>query len=498
MEIKLNREVLLGQGGFGAVFLGTFQGREVAVKRVELIRANANEGKNLKQINHPNVVQLFHVECTDDFKHFALELCTASLDQIFLEPNDPKKYNGPKLPYHFEIFSQLASGLEHIHSRNLIHRDIKPENILISVDSTGQDVKVTMKWADFGLSRAVNERGTFTMNSGVKGTSYWYAPELLRISHNFQSQPKKMEQPRGTVKSDVFALGLVYAFLLLDGEHIYGSHINEIHENILKGSAININKLERSHYAYDLINEMLKMEPNDRMSSSNIIERLKSEKLKLADKEKVMLQLCTIRDPIFPSTDQSEKLKTLIRQGVDVNVKNSNGSNALHLLCQYNSSERLIDIIQLFIQQGIDVNGENNYENNALHLLCKFNRSERLIDVIQLLIELGIDVNGENDEGDALHLLCQFNTSERLIDAMQLLIELGINVNEKTIYENNALHLLCRFNTSERIIDAIKLLIQGGFDVDGNNVRSFLWEKANINYDKIIKLFQSLTIDFIF
>jgi serine/threonine protein kinase len=174
-------------------------------------------------------------------RHFALELCTASLDQIFLEPNDPNKYKGPKLPYHFEIFSQLASGLEHIHSRNLIHRDIKPQNVLISVDSTGQDVKVTMKWADFGLSRSVNERGTFTMESGVKGTSNWFAPELLRISHDLRSQPEAMEQPRGTVKSDVFSLGLVFAFLLLDGEHIYGSHINEIHENILKGSAININ-----------------------------------------------------------------------------------------------------------------------------------------------------------------------------------------------------------------------------------------------------------------
>jgi serine/threonine protein kinase len=174
-------------------------------------------------------------------RHFALELCIASLDQIFLEPNDPKRYNGPKLPYHFEVFSQLASGLEHIHSKNLIHRDIKPENVLISVDSTGQDVKVTMKWADFGLSRSVNERGTYPMTSGVKGTSCWYAPELLRISHNFQLQPKKMEQPRGTVKSDVFALGLLFAFLLLDGEHIYGSHINEIHENILKRNAININ-----------------------------------------------------------------------------------------------------------------------------------------------------------------------------------------------------------------------------------------------------------------
>ncbi len=174
-------------------------------------------------------------------RHFALELCIASLDQIFLEPNDPKKYNGPQLPYHFEVFSQLASGLEHIHSRNLIHRDIKPENVLISVDSTGQDVKVTMKWADFGLSRSVNERGTFTMNSGVKGTSYWYAPELIKILYSFRSQSITMEQPRGTIKSDIFALGLVYAFLLLDGEHIYGSRVNEIHENILKGSAININ-----------------------------------------------------------------------------------------------------------------------------------------------------------------------------------------------------------------------------------------------------------------
>lgn len=68
MEIQFDREVLLGKGGYGAVFLGTFQGRKVAVKRVELIRASANEEENLKQIHHPNIVKLFHVECTDDFK----------------------------------------------------------------------------------------------------------------------------------------------------------------------------------------------------------------------------------------------------------------------------------------------------------------------------------------------------------------------------------------------------------------------------------------------
>jgi hypothetical protein len=38
----------------------------------------------------------------------------------------------------------------------------------------------------------------------------WYAPELLKLSSEF----KKKKLPRGTVKSDVFAQGLVFAYLL--------------------------------------------------------------------------------------------------------------------------------------------------------------------------------------------------------------------------------------------------------------------------------------------
>jgi serine/threonine protein kinase len=96
-----------------------------------------------------------------------------------------------------------------------------------------------MKWADFGLSRAVNERGTFTI-SGVKGTRNWYAPELLRLLIE-KSQTGGQRQLRGTVKSDMFALGLVFAYLLLDGQHIYGSNEFDIPKNILEGRAINMN-----------------------------------------------------------------------------------------------------------------------------------------------------------------------------------------------------------------------------------------------------------------
>ena len=67
MEIKFNKNVRLGEGGYGSLFPGIFQNRHVAVKRVDLLHATDNE-EALKQLRHPNVVKLFHVECTDDFK----------------------------------------------------------------------------------------------------------------------------------------------------------------------------------------------------------------------------------------------------------------------------------------------------------------------------------------------------------------------------------------------------------------------------------------------
>jgi serine/threonine protein kinase len=170
-----------------------------------------------------------------------LELCAASLDQIFLETYHSQKYDGPELPHHFTVFLQLAEGLEYIHSKNLIHRDIKPGNVLIYVDST--DGKITMKWADFGLSKLVNEKGSYTM-SGVKGTYTYLAPELLL---KLMENEKKLG--RGTVKSDVFALGLVFAYLLLNGKHLYGSNEIEISPNIIAHKQVNINSKFRIGYS---------------------------------------------------------------------------------------------------------------------------------------------------------------------------------------------------------------------------------------------------------
>ena len=174
------------------------------------------------------------------------------MDQIFLETNHPRKYKGPKLPHHFTVFLQLAEGLEYIHSKNLIHRDIKPGNVLIYVDST--DGKITMKLADFDVSRPVNERGTFTMSSGFIGTRNWYAPELLKLITQFQQSTQR----RGTVKSDVFALGLVFVYLLIDGQHLYGSNEIEIMNNIVANKQVNIySKFRVGYKKWQMITSVL-------------------------------------------------------------------------------------------------------------------------------------------------------------------------------------------------------------------------------------------------
>jgi serine/threonine protein kinase len=61
MEIQFNGKVRLGEGGYGSVFPGTFQGNNVAVKRVLVIDAtNENEENILQQLNHPNIVKLLY------------------------------------------------------------------------------------------------------------------------------------------------------------------------------------------------------------------------------------------------------------------------------------------------------------------------------------------------------------------------------------------------------------------------------------------------------
>jgi serine/threonine protein kinase len=64
---------------------------------------------------------------------------------------------------------RARSGLEHLHSLNVLHLDIKPANVLV-----GTDEEHTIKIGDFGQSILKDE-----WSDGSEGDSRYMAPELL-------------------------------------------------------------------------------------------------------------------------------------------------------------------------------------------------------------------------------------------------------------------------------------------------------------------------------
>jgi serine/threonine protein kinase len=88
------------------------------------------------------------------------------------------------------------------HSRKgFIYWDIKPQNVFISVHPIDGG-NVSMKWADFGLSSPLNDRGSFSTTEHNTRPDNWLAPEILQMKENFnRTTPLRQE---GTVKSDVF------------------------------------------------------------------------------------------------------------------------------------------------------------------------------------------------------------------------------------------------------------------------------------------------------
>ena len=157
----------------------------------------------------------------------ALEKCLTSLDNYCRKPNVCRII---PMPSHQEVLLQMAQGLEYIHSKGLIHRDVKPHNILISGDNPA-----VIKWADFGMSRAVITGSKTFSWSKLQGTDRWLAPELIAASRE--------EKVQGSQKCDIFALGCCFFFFLVPGIHPFGDRSdNSTQNNIMNKNPVNFDR----------------------------------------------------------------------------------------------------------------------------------------------------------------------------------------------------------------------------------------------------------------
>uniref|UniRef100_A0A8D8B9X7 non-specific serine/threonine protein kinase n=1 Tax=Culex pipiens TaxID=7175 RepID=A0A8D8B9X7_CULPI len=222
-KIHFNTSHVLGKGCEGTfVFRGTFEKRDVAVKRIlpgcfTLADREVTLLRESDKHSHENVVRYFCTEQDRQFWYIAVELCAATL-QDYVDPKSTDTFQ--KQISVQEILCQATSGLMHLHSIDIVHRDIKPQNILLSLPDNKKRVRAMI--SDFGLCKKLNYgKASFSRRSGVTGTDGWIAPEMQR-GH------------RTTTSVDIFSLGCVFYYVMTRGQHPFGDNLKR-QANILSG-----------------------------------------------------------------------------------------------------------------------------------------------------------------------------------------------------------------------------------------------------------------------
>ena len=153
---------------------------------------------------HPNLVSLFGVITTGTPKVLVISYC----EHGELRTNLVRQAaNGSPfaLPTKLRFCSEIADGMRHLASHNLVHRDLATRNVLLD---SGNMCKI----ADFGMSRRVltdDNMGDYYRGSGNNLIPVrWTAPEGLR-DNKFSSA------------SDVWSFGITCVEVFQDGQHPY-------------------------------------------------------------------------------------------------------------------------------------------------------------------------------------------------------------------------------------------------------------------------------------
>ena len=193
--VKLLRNVIEGSGSAGVIYQATYT-------------HFLEEARSLSRLAHPNTLRIydFGFLTIDDGEGIAPRPFQIS---EFLDGGNLETYvraRGTLRPVEIlAILDRVAGAAGEAHAVGILHRDIKPSNILFS--RVG-DVLMP-KLADFGIARAIRRRpregepeDTLKILQAVPLFSpRWAAPEQLQSTD---------EGPY----TDVYALGLVVAFML--------------------------------------------------------------------------------------------------------------------------------------------------------------------------------------------------------------------------------------------------------------------------------------------
>jgi serine/threonine-protein kinase len=252
---ELTDKGLLGQGSMGDVYLGldieTEQKVAVKVLKRDVVRRNPDvvqrflrEGEALRQLNHPNIIQLLAAEEKDGRYYLVMNYAAGGSLQDLLD-----RQNQLPIPQALNIGLELADALARAHHIGIIHRDLKPANILLDHDGS---VRLT----DFGMAR-MTDRSRLTGSDVVVGTVKYLSPEACN------GHPPDN-------RTDIWALGIVLFEMLTGKSPFLGDNMGATLHAILTQPVPDLQELrpEIPPELALLTYQMLEKEHNRRLSSA--------------------------------------------------------------------------------------------------------------------------------------------------------------------------------------------------------------------------------------
>ena len=244
---------VIGTGGMAVVYKARCHrlNRLVAIKILkdefardeEFRRRFRAEGQAVAMLSHPNIVQVYDVSSSDNANFIVMEL----IDGISLKQYMEKKGSlNWKETLHFAM--QIATGLEHAHSRGIVHRDIKPHNVMVLKNGS-------VKVMDFGIARVMSKSNTLTKEA--LGSVHYISPEQAKGSYTDN-------------RSDLYSLSVVMYEMSTgrppyDGESPVAVAIQHINGGAVPPSVLNPNipkGLEQ------IIRKGMALDVNDRYASA--------------------------------------------------------------------------------------------------------------------------------------------------------------------------------------------------------------------------------------
>ncbi|CAG2164071.1 unnamed protein product [Oppiella nova] len=250
---------IIGDGNFAVVHHCTHKATK-AQFALKIINKSKCKGKEamiasevaiLRKVKHTNIIQL--IEDFDYTNELYLVMELVKGGDLFDAITLANKYTEVDASH---MIHDLSGALQYLHLLNIVHRDVKPENLLIC-DKNG--VK-SLKLGDFGL--AVEMEDNVKLHS-VCGTPTYVAPEILA------------ETGYGK-EVDIWAAGVI-AYILLCGFPPFANEDNDqdlLFDQILSGSFEFTQPFwdPISESAKQLITEMLEVDPNLRLTATQVME----------------------------------------------------------------------------------------------------------------------------------------------------------------------------------------------------------------------------------